>query len=124
VGERDAVTVGGGTVDVVDAHRDLGHDPEARGGAGGEDLLVDPVPQRREESRDPGAHLLDDERFRGRLDLIVDLDRVAALAEAVEGLLPDVAGGVDPLRLAHGPFRSARGRLSSRRGEARITLPS
>ena len=69
VREGDPVAVGGGAVDVVEPDRHLGHDLEAGGGPGGEHLLVDPVAQGRHEGVDPGAHLLEDELLRRRLDL-------------------------------------------------------
>ena len=106
VGVGDPVTVRGRAVDVVDAHRDLGDDAEPRGRPGREDLLVDRVPEGGDEGGDPRADLLEDERLRGRLDLVVDLDLPPALAEAVQGGLADVAGDVDPvghgLALFHG----------------------
>ena len=117
VGERDPVAVGGRAVDVVDAHRDLGDDPETRGRAGREDLLVDRVPEGGDEGGDARADLLENERLRGRLDLRVDLHLEAPLAEAVERLAADVAGGVDPERCVHGS-------LSTPRGVPRITLPA
>ena len=104
VGERDPVPVRGRAVDVVEADRDLRHDLEPRGRPGREHLLVDRVPQRRDEGVDPGADLLEDERLRGRLDLVVDLEVPPALAQAVEGLLADVAGDEDPV--GHGSLFS------------------
>ena len=111
VGVGNPVPVRGRAVDVVDTHRDLGDDAEPRGRAGREDLLVDRVPEGGDEGRDPRADLLEDERLRGRLDLVVDLDLPPALAEAVQGVFPDVAGGVDPegRRFMSFPWGECRG---------------
>ncbi len=102
VRERDAVAVGGGAVDVVEPDRHLRHDLEGGGGAGGEHLLVDAVAQRRHESVDAGAHLLEDELLRRRLDLRVDLEVPPPLAQARESLSADVARREDPVALGHG----------------------
>jgi hypothetical protein len=104
----DPVAVGGGAVDVVHADRHLGDDLEPRGGARREDLLVDRVPQRRDERLNARAHPLEHERLRRRLRLGVDLDREALLAQPIERGLADVARGVDPSWRRHGRFRPSR----------------
>jgi hypothetical protein len=117
VGEWDPVSVGGRAFDVVDADRDLGDDAEPGRSSGGEHLLVDLVPESGDEGGDPRADLLQDERLRGRLDPVVDLHFPAPGTQAVEGLVPDVAGRVDPDRLGHGA-------LPSPERARRITLPA
>ena len=85
--------------------------------SGGEHLLVDLVPEGGDEGGDSRADLLQNELLGRRLDLIVDFHRPAPGTQAVEGLLPDVAGGVDPGRFGHGS-------LSSPQRAGRITLPA
>ena len=127
VGVGNPVPVRGRAVDVVHPDRDLGDHAEPRGRPRRKDLLVDRVPEGRDEGGDPGADLVEDERLRGRLDLVVDLDLPPALAEAVQGVFPDVAGDVDPE--GAGPRESVGrpegvGQSFPRGGVPRITLPA
>ena len=95
VGEGNLVAVGVGAVDVVKAYGVLRHHfqrPTPRL----ENFGVDRVAQRGDEPVDAGAHLLDDQALGRRLDLVVDLDLVAAPAQEVKGVAANIAGGENP----------------------------
>jgi len=95
VGEGDLEAVGVGSVDVVKPDGVLSDDSQPAT-PGFEHLGVNRIAQRGEEAVDAGADFLDDHALGRRLGARVDFDFVAAPAQELEGVLPDVAGGEDP----------------------------
>ena len=94
VGEGNLVAVGVGAVDVVEPDRVLRHDLQ-RALARLEDFGVNLVAQGGDEAVDAAADFFDDQALRRRLGIGIDLDLIAALAQAIEGRLADVGRGKD-----------------------------
>ena len=99
--EGNLVAVGVGTIDVVEAHGNLGHDFQISL-AGLEHFGVDGIAQGRDQSIDAGFHLLDDQALGRRRRLRIDLEIIASLAQQVEGGVPNVAGGENTEFFGHG----------------------
>ena len=99
MGERDLVAVGIGAIDVVEAHRDLGHNLQ-RSLPCLEHLRIDLVAQRGNQSIDARSDFIEDDRFRRRFRMGIYLDVVSAAAQNVNRL-SDIAGGEDTKLLVH-----------------------
>jgi len=101
VREWDFVFVGVGTVDVVEADRDLCHDLE-RVFACFKNLGVDGIAERCDQPVDAALHFVDDQLLRRRFGTLENLQLVAALAQAVLGGIADAGGGKDSFLGDHG----------------------
>ena len=94
VGERNLVAVGVGAIDVVESHRIL-RDNLERVLASLEDFGVNLVAQGCDEAINAAADFFDDQAFRRRLRIGIDLKLVTTLAQAIEGRIANVDRGED-----------------------------
>src|ERR1019366_5672845 len=94
VGEGNLVAVRVGAVDVVKPDRVLGNNPQ-RALPRFENLGINRIAKRGDESVDAAADSFDNQVLRWRLGIGINLEVGAALAQAFDGRVADVGGGKD-----------------------------
>src|SRR5260221_12556942 len=107
--ERDFVLVGSGAVDIVKADSEL-CDHFERAFSGSEDLGVDRIAQRGDQTIYAGLHLFENQALRRSFGPRIDFHVVSLVAKNIEGV-SYVTGGKNTDSLAHGArtvYRRAR----------------